>query len=217
MTRRRTPRLPLAQIEGPPVVLQGLARLAQVIEADGQVEGVVSVAAVRAVGAEVGLLGLGPAPLGGVEVAEGEVQVRRIRVLGQRLLQAGLALGRGDTSAGTEVGDGGRRHPVLGVLDQHPAVDRLRLLALAEGRGDGAEAEQGVTVARVAREHLAVELPRLLVTAGLEGLVGPLEPHVRRVGLAAGRHLHGGRAARAQRGRLVPNCRRSCRRRGRRG
>ena len=58
--------------DGQGVVLRGQLVLAHMLEADGQVVKNVGIVLLRVVGPEVGLLGLVPAALAGVEISERE-------------------------------------------------------------------------------------------------------------------------------------------------
>src|SRR5919197_824058 len=69
-----------AKADGALVVLERLAALVQVVEADGQVVGEVSVVRIRDIGLEILLLRLGPAVLSGELVTERKVQRMRRRI-----------------------------------------------------------------------------------------------------------------------------------------
>jgi len=61
-------------LQGLAVIVGGRARLADVVQADGQVEQVVGVVPFADHGVEIGLLGIGPTALAGIQVAQGEVE-----------------------------------------------------------------------------------------------------------------------------------------------
>ena len=81
--------LGLSELLGAAVEVERELRLAQVIEADGEVVGVVGVVGLEVMRLEIGLLRLRPLRLVGVEVAEHEMQERRWLARDQ-LLQAAL-------------------------------------------------------------------------------------------------------------------------------
>ena len=78
----------------PAVVLERQLALAEVIQADREVVGVVRILRIGRKGPEISRLGIRPASLGGVLVAEREVEERRVRLLREDVLDAALGLQR---------------------------------------------------------------------------------------------------------------------------
>src|SRR5471032_1478018 len=93
--------------------------LVQTVQADGQVEGVIGVARRGRVGAEVALLGVRPAALVGVQIAEREMQRARFGILPQHRLQALLALAR---IALVQADQAGQRVGVVGIQLQQAQI-----------------------------------------------------------------------------------------------
>ena len=89
----------LGEGERAPVVLEGEARLAQMVEAHGEVVGEIGVVGLGGEGLEIFLLRFRPASLLGELVAEREVQHVRAGVVGEHRLDTRLGRHRVDASA----------------------------------------------------------------------------------------------------------------------
>src|SRR5512143_792635 len=106
------------------VVREGGGNLTQLIEADRQVEGVVGIVGSAAIGLEVGGLGVVPACLASVEIAEGLVELRAGVAFDQRL-QA--AFGSRVVRVAEEVEQGALGHDIARIEIKHFAIETLRI------------------------------------------------------------------------------------------
>ena len=191
----------MRQHERLPVQRERVPGLRQMVKADCEVVGVVRVAALEAISAEPGPLRLGPSRLGGVEVAQAEVQVCGLRLDPQQCLQTTLHARRIPLCDGDEGGAGGG---VGGVGGEECRVV-FRRLVLSAGLGrDCREPQPGVAVARLVSEHGPICLPGRFAVPGEVRPVGAFERLRDLIGVRALRDDDAGTGAGRHRNRLVP-------------
>jgi len=114
----------LRGFQGLAVMVGGRFALAQLVEADGQVEAVIGVAAVQATGLEVGGLSLMPAALPGEQIAQGKVEGRGVGLFLQQGFQA--AFRAFWITAGAETKVTGQGAGIFGVGSQGCLVELQR-------------------------------------------------------------------------------------------
>src|SRR5258706_461795 len=128
----------VGQSKGALVKLKRQFSLVQLIEADGEIEGVVGILRIDRVGFEIRRLRFGPARLLRILVAEGEMQKRRLRLGCDEALQAAFR------SHGVELaaqGDEARHCVAVARIDfEQLEVTRLGRAELAVAHVDGREA-----------------------------------------------------------------------------
>src|SRR5260221_644708 len=157
-------------VERAPVVLRGEPRLAEVVEAHGEVEDDVGVGGIEAVRLEVLDLRVVPARLRRVQVAERRMQLRALRVA--RDLAAQLRLEAFGLRVVGERGEARDRGAVARIeVERAPVVARGEH-AVSGTRLDGGRAEERVEVGGIGGERRGVALPRRREVAVAKALVG---------------------------------------------
>src|SRR5437763_6354731 len=187
----------LAQADRALVILERLAALVQVVEADGEVVGKIRVVRVRDVGLEVFLLRLGPAILGGEMVAKCEVQGMRRRLGGDQRFHAAFCDQRVAASRAKR-DQRGLRVAVPRIDLQRAQVQRFRALVAAATYLQRGEPEKRIAVCRLLAQRLPVRAARAVQVARAIRRIAcrNLRMHLRRIA------RHGGGAFRERGQRL---------------
>src|SRR6185295_10446195 len=145
----------LRERDGPAVVIQRELGLAQVIEADRQIEREVGVVGLRGKRLEVLLLCFGPAALLRELVAEGEMQHVGARIGGEEVAHAALG-GERVEAARAQGEEAGLRVRIVGVGGEQAQIGRFRRLVSLRAHVERRKPQQGVAVARIVAQRFLV-------------------------------------------------------------